>query len=115
MLLAGLGRFDEAIEALQMNERRAEHYLAWAVPFFREVGGRIGYVSGSLFHLWHGDFPSRRSHERHHLFHAFDFDPDDDVRLSESGCWRWNSRKTEMHDFLASYFRHRDSPGRPAG
>jgi hypothetical protein len=113
MLSAALGRFDEAIEAIHMNEARARHYLAWAHPFFKEIGGRIGYAEGKLHHLWHGDFASRLSGVRHQMFQKFNFDPNLDIRPGDGGAWCWNSDKKDMHRFLTDYFTHREAPGEP--
>ena len=44
-------------------------------------------------------------------FARFDFDPDTDIRLSPSGCWKWSSDKTDMHRFVNDYFRSRYEAG----
>lgn len=33
---------------------------AWSERFYRIVNGRVGYVSGDLFHIWHGDITKRQ-------------------------------------------------------
>ena len=94
-----------------MNPRRTQHYLAWARPYFNRVQGRVGYIPGRVFHLWHGDLNNRRHQERHRLFAQFDFDPYTDIALDPNGCWRWNSDKTEMHAFVRHYFESRKEDG----
>ncbi len=32
---------------------------AWSRGFYRNFGGRIGYVPGDLYHIWHGDIKAR--------------------------------------------------------
>ena len=54
MLCASLGEFSYASEALQMNQWQRDDYLNWARPFFESVDGRVSYVEGRVFHLWHG-------------------------------------------------------------
>ena len=37
------------------NEEYFEHYLRWAQPAWKIVHGRLGFVPGAAFHLWHGE------------------------------------------------------------
>ena len=113
---AALGTFDQCRESLRLNAREEKHYRAWAEPFFADVGGRIGYVDGRAFHLWHGDFMDRSYEQRHQGFARLDFDPFSDVALRHDGCWRWSSEKPELHEYVKSYFfaRNEDSLLSPA-
>jgi hypothetical protein len=111
ILYAALGEFDCLRKQLRMNAQREAHYRAWAQPFFEAVCGRVGYIEGRLFHLWHGDMEARRYAERHRCFETFDFDPYTDIALDANGCWRWNSDKREMHEFIRSYFASRNEDG----
>lgn len=36
----------------------------WSNAFYAVTQGKIGYVKGNLYHLWHGDLRKRRYHER---------------------------------------------------
>lgn len=94
-----------------VNERQRAHFLRWAEPFSRDVGGRIGFVEGHVFHLWHGDLIDRRYRERYHDPVVADFDPDHDIRVDAQGCWRWNSDKPALHDFVRGYFSLRREDG----
>jgi hypothetical protein len=111
MLGGALGKPADAIHFLRMGPRWAEHYLAWAERHAERVGADIGCVEGSLIHLWHGDLEHRRYQDRHCDFSAYGYDPSTDVTLDDSGCWRWNSEKREMHAFVAQYFRERREDG----
>jgi hypothetical protein len=105
MVGAAAGRIAEAAEGILMNEPRRRHYEGWAVPFHESVGGRIDFVPGCVFHLWHGPLQSRQSWERQQLLE--DFDPFTDIALDGNRCWRWNSDKPELHQAVANYFRGR--------
>jgi hypothetical protein len=111
ILSAALGTFDDFARTREMNARSTEHYREWAKHYFNEVCGRVGYVRGSIFHLWHGDLRNRRNLERHRLFARFDFDPFVDIVVDCNGCWRWNSDKVEMHTFVKQYFESRQEDG----
>ena len=109
ILCAALGRFDLAVRAQRMNARRAEHYLAWARPFFAAVDGRVESLPGAAFHLWHGQLEDRRYATR--ADHLADFDPFSDIAPAADGCWRWSSDKPGLHAALRQYFHDRDEDG----
>ena len=111
VLSAALGVPEHFVQAIEMNHRRAEHYLAWARPYFNRIQGRVGYTPERIFHLWHGDLHDRRHQARHHPFAQFDFDPYTDIAVDQNGCWRWNSDKTDMHAFVRQYFESRKEDG----
>ena len=111
ILCAALGEFDYAAQAARMNARRFEHYLAWARPYFDSVGGSVGHIPGRIFNLWHGDLYDRKYAERHRWLSKFGFDPFTDIAVDRNGCWRWNSDKRDLHEFVRRYFESRNEDG----
>jgi hypothetical protein len=111
ILCAALGEFNRLALAREMNARRAEHYRAWARPFFDRIRGKVGYILGHVCHLWHGDLIDRRHGARHQQLAQFDFDPFTDIALAASGAWRWNSDKRDLHAFVQRYFESRNEDG----
>lgn len=110
---AAYGRSDDVVRLLSMNAARAEHYLRWAKRFHDEVGGSVGYVEGTVFHLWHGETANRRYRERQQELSGFDFDPTDDIAIDHNGTWRWNSNKQAMHASVQAYFSSRREDDAP--
>ena len=112
-ILAGvLGNFKEVTDYLMMNQRRVDHFLKWAEPFYREVSGDLGYIPGNLYHLWHGEIKDRNYSSRRIELERHAFDPFTDIAIEPNGCWRWNSEKPEMHQFVRDYFASRFEDGR---
>jgi hypothetical protein len=111
MVCAAVGQFEHAVRYLQMNARWTAHYLAWARPHFDTVRGSIGVAEGRLFHLWHGDLKARKYAERHHGLKEYDFNPVTDIALDDNGCWRWNSDKRQLHQYVEDYFAARKEDG----
>jgi hypothetical protein len=111
ILCAALGKFSCGTRTMWMNDRREAHYLAWARPYFASVRGRVGYVPGRLFHLWHGDLSDRHYEDRHRDMEGFNFDPFTDIEMDRNGCWRWSSNKQEMHEYVGRYFESRKEDG----
>jgi len=101
---AAIGRFADTAAYMRMNSSRLTHYLTWANPFYKDVAGRTGWVSGQMRNLWHGSILGRKYEQRHIDFEAYDFDPVQDLEIDVSGCWRWATAKPEMRAFLIDYF-----------
>lgn len=112
MAYAMYGRFDDVMHALYMNEVQKENYIRWAARFHETVRGRVGYVRGRLFHLWHGNFQSRGYDERHKALLKYNFNPEKDIEIGPNGAWKWARPRTELADFLLRYFESRDEDGR---
>jgi hypothetical protein len=94
-----------------MNNRRRAHYLAWAKAFHHAVGGKVAFVQGNVFHIWHGRTEHRGWRDRCARLESFAFDPFADIAINHNGAWRWNSDKPELHDFLREYFVSRREDG----
>jgi len=115
MAAALFGSIQELCDFQLMNKPRAEHYQDWATQLYQTVRGNVGFIEGTLYHLWHGEFGNRYYKERHLELSKFDFDPTTDLALDAGGAWRWNSRKPEMHRFVREYFFSRQEDGPPPG
>lgn len=80
------------------------HFQKWANLIYQRIRGRLGYVSGSIFHLWHGDVENRKYVSRNKKLLEFRFDPEMDIIVGKNGLWNWNSEKTDMHEWCKNYF-----------
>jgi hypothetical protein len=111
MMRAAYGRFDDTARYLYMNAARVEHYFDWARRFHADVGGSVGHVEGTVFHLWHGETANRRYAQRQQDLSGFDFDPAEDIAVDRNGAWRWSSDKPAMHASVRAYFASRCEDG----
>src|SRR5271169_3685485 len=59
MVASIYGDFERVIDRHGLNPRRKQHYLRWALPYNKRIAGRIGCLSGTIFHLWHGELNDR--------------------------------------------------------
>ena len=108
---AAYGSFEDAMRLQLMNERRREHFMAWAGPFHAAVRSHVAFVEGNLLHLWHGTPQDRRYRNRNEGLEPFQFDPYSDIAVDDTGAWRWNSDKPAMHDYVRGYFMSRREDG----
>ena len=111
MAMAAVGRYRDIQGPFEMNQKQAEHYLAWAARYHEEVEGELGAVEGTLLHLWHGDLVDRAYDVRYQRLKAYDFDPFSDIAVDARGGWRWNSDKPELHEYVRRYFAARREDG----
>jgi Methylase involved in ubiquinone/menaquinone biosynthesis len=87
--------------------------LAWMRDAFTAAQGRISFVPGAAFHLWHGRFENRKYLERLTILKDGKFDPQTDLICDHQGLWTWNSPKPLLHEKVTQYFHERkeDDPG----
>lgn len=107
MACAAYGSTPGLEAAHHLNSRQMAHYLAWARPFSAAVGGQVGHVDGAVISSGHGSLQGRAYGERHAGLARFGFDPAVDIALDGQGCWRWNSPRPELHEYVRGYFRQR--------
>ncbi len=97
--------------ASQLNPALQAHHRRWAQRVARHTRGSLGYVPGSLLHLWHGSRTNRRYQKRLTALTRSRFDPETDLRLDDNGLWAWSEtalrHKREMVDLVRDYFAQR--------
>ena len=107
MFHAMYGQFEHEMQRRHLNRARQQHYLQWARPFYRTVGGKVGHVPGRIYHLWHGKVINRNYEGRSRSLAGIDFDPDIDLRIGANGAWQWARRRPDLEDFLRKHFLSR--------
>jgi hypothetical protein len=110
-IAASYGQFETAIKFCQFDGARRQHFLEWARPYHKAIGGRIGYVAGRLYHLWHGSIENRAYTDRQQRLASLNFEPDADLAIGPNGAWQWARSRPELEKFLVSYFNHRAEDG----
>lgn len=92
-------------------------YDRWARALRAELCTLPSYLSGTIFHCWHGELVDRAYTQRHRAIAPFGFDPSADLKLDGNGCWCWSSDKPQLHACLRDYFDSRleDGPSQQPG
>lgn len=85
----------------------AESTRSWARSFYEEVRGNLGFIPGSLLHLWHGRIADRRYYTLALQLRAVGFDPARHLRLEDTGLWAWTEEAAEMNNEYTRYFASR--------
>lgn len=104
--LAALGKPQAFLDEYPLNAAQREHYAAWAARFGDAVAGKVGCLSGTLQHLFHGRMVDRQYRTRMARLAESGFDPSR-LRLGAHGAWQWAAPDAGLARFMADYFRDR--------
>jgi hypothetical protein len=94
----------------RLSERAALHVRRWADAFHEDVRGSVGFVEGTVYHLWHGKMADRRYIDRLDVLIEHDFDPERDL-CHAGGAYRWASSKSALQAVCREYFERRREDG----
>lgn len=72
----------------------------------RETNPRVGYVAGTICHLFHGNLGCRRYANRHTVLTEHNYKPQNDIYLIHN-TWEWATHKPALHAAVRCYFRER--------
>ena len=103
------GTMDSLVRLHSLNRSRSESYLKWAEPFHQTVDNKVAYISGEIYHLWHGDTKNRNYKDRFKIL--ANFDPQADVYIGDNGALHWTKPNTALADQLRAHFLNRREDG----
>ncbi len=95
------------VSRIMAHRAHREHFERWARGCGARIAGRVGFVPGTVLHLWHGARERRSYLGRYRELSRYELDPETDLRLAADGCWEWSSEKTRLHGFAKRYFAQR--------
>ncbi len=103
------GTMNSIIKLHSLNKPRSKRYLRWGRPFHRTVANKVGYISGAIYHLWHGDTKNRNYRDRFKIL--ANFNPQADVYIGDNGVWHWTKPNTALAEQLRAHFLNRREDG----
>lgn len=89
----------------RLSDKARAHMSAWADAFYREVRGSVGYLDGTVFHLFHGMKANRRYLDRLHVLVEHDYDPARDLGCFAEWCLRVGQCEAWATCVLSRLFR----------
>lgn len=75
----------------------------WSRKFYKLINGKIGYVKGDLFHIWHGDIEKRQ-----YLKRIQDFTPKTKKITKKDENGLYVNDDAEAKEYMEKYFDHRE-------
>jgi hypothetical protein len=99
MALAMIGAGSASVPSGVAEAYRRE-VLRWEGRAVRHINRNIGYVRGTVEHMFHGRKTDRGYQGRWNMFIKHDFDPLEDLKRNSHGVLEFASNKPELrHDF----------------
>ena len=87
-----------------LSAKLKEKVKEWSEKVHSKVKGSVYYTNGLINHLWHGNQEDRNYNERYDLITSNNFDPDLDLKSTESGLLEWSTNKKSLVDGTKNYF-----------
>ncbi|MDX1958236.1 MAG: hypothetical protein SFU98_06665 [Leptospiraceae bacterium] len=86
------------------NKIHILHFQDWARKLYPKVKAKIGFLDGSIYHLWHGDPINRKYVERNKMLANLQFNPYKDIIKNKTGLYDWILSRPELEKFCKEYF-----------
>lgn len=107
-------------EALIDNHRSAgwsfygdcDSYRRWAARAADACCGRLDFVSGRIFHLFHGTLQERQYKSRIDGLVPYALDLDRDISARPGEPWRWQRDRNSLNQYFIKYLRGRNEDRR---
>lgn len=114
MAMALIGRVRDSMPA-GVNPGYAAPLQRWEENATRFVAGNIGYVPGTIEHLWHGQKTLRKYVSRWRVLLDNDFDPASDLKRNSFGLYELALNKPALRRDINAYFGARDEDATTLG
>jgi len=108
MCLGLIGCMDQSFES--KNDTYIKKLLQWQERCERWIKRDVGYVSGSIYHYWHGKKGARGYTSRWKILVDNKYNPDTDIKPDHQGILQletWDDRQIMLRDQIRSYFKSR--------
>ncbi len=107
MVCAMFAKWNDALTK-EYSRPLLDTFYAWGRPFWEDVKGHVGCISGQVQHYWHGSQANRRYHERLRPLKCAEFDPRRDLRVRANGLWDWIGDNRLREEIRQYFFRRRE-------
>jgi hypothetical protein len=87
-----------------MNKSTCKDFLLTRYKDYELVKGDIGYINGTLEHLYHGTFSNRKYVQRNEISKKYNFDATADITLDNNNIYKWQTYKPKLHTEIYNYF-----------
>lgn len=106
MAWALLGRCDETVSR-GLTEPYKRMCRNWERRAVQHIKYNIGYVPGTVMHMWHGKKADRGYATRWEIMVKNGYNPDMDLKRDYQGVLKLSDLKPQLRDDCRSYFRRR--------
>lgn len=96
-----------------MSSFMIEDMSRFSEKMFEQVKGSVGFMKGTIYHLWHGQRIHRRYLERVIFLKIYNFNPLEHVFLNKNRILEWSDSRNKIKIFVKRYFTIRNEDGSP--
>ena len=114
MALALVDRVRESVPG-GISDGYMRPLLRWQDRARQHIAGNIGYVPGSIEHIWHGAKTKRAYIDRWSTLTRNDFDPEQDLIRNTWGVLELAGNRPQLRLDIDRYFRARDEDSNSLG
>jgi len=91
---------------MDLSPAYRKEFLLWAWNSYEKVQGNVGYVNGTLEHIYHGKLYYRKYHDRNNILLKHNFIPSQDLTIDNNLLYSLKY-KTSMISEILQYFESR--------
>lgn len=114
MAMALIGRVGDSIPG-NLTAGYKRPLYQWQNRAMHHINGHLGYVPGSIEHMWHGPKDKRAYISRWEILARNDFNPETDLMRNTWGVYELAGNKPGLRRDLDLYFRSRDEDSNTMG
>lgn len=85
-----------------------EQLLLWEERATIHIRQNIGYMTGTIYHHFHGTKAKRFYHDRWNILIKHGYDPEFDLKKDWQGLWSLTDKGLRLRNDIRNYFRSRD-------
>lgn len=108
MAYALIGVLDQRTMPNSLGEVGVKWLREWQERAEKYIKRNVGFVSGTLYHHWHGPRKSRGYFDRGTILTNAKFTPEIDIKRDWQGLWQLNPENTSLRDGARKYFSMRN-------
>ena len=108
MAMALIGRVEDSIPGSLLHTAYSDPLFRWESRAVAHIAQNIGYVPGTIEHLWHGSKEKRAYVDRWQILERNHFDPSADLKRNTYGVLELAGNKPQLRHDIDCYFRARD-------
>lgn len=107
MAMALIGKVEQTTDK-RLSDGYKESLLIWEKRANRHIRQNIGFMEGTIFHMFHGSKRKRFYSDRWKILLNHKFDPEFDLKKDWQGLYTFTDEGLRLRNDIRNYFRSRD-------
>jgi hypothetical protein len=91
-----------------LSQNVIKDFLAWSIQVQHNADGKINYLPGKIYHLWHGNEKNRLYGSLNKILTELSFDSNKDITIDNNKLFSWTSNNPKLKKKIFNYFKIRN-------